>query len=189
MKAVSRAIVFYIASLLSFITPASATTYFLSDVTFSDGGTAFGSFTTMFNESMIYPVDITTTAGTALPGAHYGDGSYWPNYGSCTALPSFPGTGCNLYDTSGPVQLFYSLYLSTNSPGPGPIIYGGEQICFAFNCRPVRTIVSGEFTLTAPDVAPVPSPIVGAGLPGIVAALAGLIGWRRSRFSTHHKPR
>ena len=34
------------------------------------------------------------------------------------------------------------------------------------------------------DIAPVPVPIVGAGLPGIVMAIAGFIGWRRSRHAS-----
>jgi hypothetical protein len=34
-----------------------------------------------------------------------------------------------------------------------------------------------------PFVVPVPSPVVGAGLPGLVMAVAGFIGWRRSRRS------
>jgi hypothetical protein len=32
-------------------------------------------------------------------------------------------------------------------------------------------------------IAPVPNPIVGAGLPGLLMAIAGFIGWRRSRRS------
>jgi len=35
--------------------------------------------------------------------------------------------------------------------------------------------------MVAPFVAPVPGPIVGAGLPALLMAIAGFIGWRRSR--------
>ena len=41
--------------------------------------------------------------------------------------------------------------------------------------------VSTNGTWSAFVAAPVPGPIVGAGLPGLMMAIAGFIGWRRSR--------
>jgi len=38
--------------------------------------------------------------------------------------------------------------------------------------------------MVAPFVAPVPGPIVGAGLPALLMAIAGFIGWRRSRHAS-----
>lgn len=38
-----------------------------------------------------------------------------------------------------------------------------------------------HYTFSPVTIAPVPGPIVGAGLPGILITIAGFIGWRRSR--------
>lgn len=37
------------------------------------------------------------------------------------------------------------------------------------------------WTMSSITIAPVPSPIVGAGIPGLLMAIAGFIGWRHSR--------
>jgi len=53
-------------------------------------------------------------------------------------------------------------------------VFCGSPLCYlAYNHDP------GVWTPV--DLAPVPSPIVGAGLPGLFVAVAGFIGWRRSR--------
>lgn len=81
--AVAMVIAFAVAML-----PAAAGPYVinyqLNNVTFQDGGTASGGFTVLFNPSSLYngmeqliAVDITTTSGTTLFGAHYNDPNFW----------------------------------------------------------------------------------------------------------------
>jgi hypothetical protein len=52
---------------------------------------------------------------------------------------------------------------------PAAISSGGEALCYIYLCEVKRTIVPSDLTL----VAPVPAPGVGAGLPGLVMAVAG----------------
>jgi hypothetical protein len=40
-----------------------------------------------------------------------------------------------------------------------------------------------SLNVSSVSVSEVPSPIIGAGLPGLLMAIAGFIGWRRSRYS------
>lgn len=60
----------------------------------------------------------------------------------------------------------------------------GDYVELGGGCFPICYLASNR----APGVwtpvdltAPVPSPMVGAGLPGLAMAIAGFIGWRRSR--------
>jgi len=86
-----------IASALS-VLPAAATpfviNYQLNNVTFLDGGTASGSFSAVFDTTtwsntftQLLAVDITTTQGSLLPGAHYTNLNNW---GAGIAGPSLP---------------------------------------------------------------------------------------------------
>jgi hypothetical protein len=87
MKRHLFAAVMAITSVIS-ILPAAAGPYVinyrLNNVTFLDGGTAFGDFTVLFDPSSQYngieqliAVDITTTPGTTFLGAHYNDPNFF----------------------------------------------------------------------------------------------------------------
>src|SRR5689334_13211018 len=52
----------------------------LSDVTFSDGGTASGSFVFDVDTGIITDLDVTTTGGSVLPGHHYLDAGGFAPY-------------------------------------------------------------------------------------------------------------
>jgi len=94
----------------------------------------------------------------------------------CTSFPAEAncGSGGTLIDTSNtnPIDLlnFLSTYpgLSPDTDGTGT---GGA------------TILSEEYLLsgTGPGPIGVPGPIAGAGLPGLILAGAGLLGWWRRR--------
>jgi hypothetical protein len=72
------------------------------------------------------------------------------------------------------------------SDTPFNFAYSGGAISLLLNDltllpnNAVQNLV-GQFSVTA--TAPVPGPIVGAGLPGLVMAFAGLIAWRRRRMA------
>jgi hypothetical protein len=67
---------------------------------------------------------------------------------------------------------------------PRMYVFNGEGT-FQFGTCPSSFFPCGFFhaatTTFSSDISPVPGPIVGAGLPGLLMAIAGLIGWRRSR--------
>jgi hypothetical protein len=84
-------------------------------------------------------------------------------------------TALNLHGSNGAGQ---SLYLTS---GFGFIQYGGTcgSYCALIN---LETVTIHDEGLSA--VLAVPGPIAGAGLPGLLMAIAGFIGWRRSRRAT-----
>ena len=160
--------------------PANASTidWTLSGVTFDDGGTATGTFSTDSTSGDVTAFDIVTTAGTTLGGATYdstasgiysSDGVYSPN--------SFIVENFN---TSTYVNFEFVNSLTT--PGTDDLILsvGTDYASYECNfCNPVRGIVSGD-AVSGDNVGATPLPTT---IPLFASGLGalGLLGWRRRR--------
>jgi hypothetical protein len=107
-------------------------------------------------------------------------------------IDSSQGSGAFLSFTNGAVTGWY-MELRLGCDGFGFLnpcrLESGSNLGDHVYARPPYPGVSFEAhvdssgTWSAVAAAPVPGPIVGAGLPGLLMAIAGFIGWRRSRRS------
>jgi hypothetical protein len=118
---------------------------------FDDGGTLSGSFVFDTDTSAYTDVNITTTAGSTLPGGIFGSGS-GDSYGFAATIPS--------------TNLFLDFFPEVN--GNASVTMYGNQTYPTLN--QVRSIERGEAVLAS--LAPVPVPttayLFGSGLLGLI---------------------
>lgn len=146
---------------------AQPTVYYLQNVTFSDGGTASGTFTYDATTNRYSNVNVTTTAGTVrTAGATY---LYVCGQDVPTCTGVFPDeTGSlnlttNAADQTGlpGFALFFLIPMSTYSGfdygiGPNQLSSGTEANCSNASCAgaaaPVRFTTAGSIVQTEPSM-------------------------------------
>ena len=100
----------------------------LSGATFTDGGSASGSFLYDADTSTMTGYDVTTTAGTVLSGSHYVDlnGSFppYPSNGFAVTIPDAPPLPLN-----SPFLALQFQSLLSNAGGSINLLAGGEGFC------------------------------------------------------------
>jgi hypothetical protein len=163
--------------LLAAVAHATPVNWALHGVTFSDGGTATGSFIYDADTNQFSAISITTTTGSALPGATFTYVCTSP----CVGLTPSSANGLFLTafsssDQTGKpgVALFFSPNLSNAG---GNVVVGGLQgICTDAVCTSpgsvTRTVTAGAATGLLPPVA-LPALSLGS-LTLLVAALCAV---------------
>jgi hypothetical protein len=143
------------------VNPSLATivTLDLSEATFSDGGTASGSMTIDYTQPGIYVLEsynITTTAGSLLPGQTYQAVGVGLSCGGCELI---------LAKNGGSLDIFNSI-----DSNIAPSSLSGAETSSGFPTFETRDFTAGDW------VPEVPGPTVGTGASSF--ALAALfLGW------------
>lgn len=170
-----RSIIISITLIVSSPVFAIPVTWTLDGVVFDDGGVASGSFIYDASTDIYSAVDIITTAGTSMPGAHYQYATFFlGNSGNVVGLTDINGP-----DLSGAAAWFMEFSGGlTNLGGTVSLVsaFGGESFCADPDCAisvgppEFRQVIAG----TASAV-PIPAAVWLFG-----SALVGL-GWMRRK--------
>src|SRR5688572_18672087 len=142
----------------------------LSGATFTDGGTASGSFLYDANSSTVTDFDVTTTAGSVLLGNHYVDlnGAFppYPSNGFAVVIPEAPPLPPNA-----PFLALQFQSALSNAGGAINLLAGGEGFCTDSVCSAGsyrRGFIAGT-VIGMPERVQVPEPgalsllVLGAG--------------------------
>lgn len=171
-RSLIAALVLFVAFCVPSIASADGLSWTLTGVTFDDGGTASGSFNYNAVTNTFSNIDITTTAGSAFPGATYTTLSgAFP--GSSTSTSLFLGASSGSF--TGPLLLLFFDAPLINSGGTvtAPLTtgldFGGGEGSLSTEAR---FITGGAATSTV--VTPEPSALSLLGV-GLAALLAGAV--------------
>lgn len=174
-------------------------TWTLHDFVFDDGGTASGSYVYDAASNTYSGIAITTTVGVAPVFVPVGPTflAFFPGGTYDAQLPAFGGASnffsginsANLPNLTGATAFIFALVGSMTDGGGTILVDTGplnppEGTCQNAECNaissPQRTLISGDVFAT-PEASPVPGPVVGAGIPGLVMAFGGFLAWRRRK--------
>jgi hypothetical protein len=154
LRCTITALVLSVAAAMIPTASADQVTWNLVNVTFSDRGTASGSFVFDANTNTVSSVNITTTAGTSFVGATYTgeDPGFLPD---ATAMDVV--TNPLLSDLTGTPDLFMSFQSALTDLG-GTIALltnGGESMCINPGCTlagpKLRALATGEVVSSVPE--------------------------------------
>ncbi len=161
-------------SVCSVFASAGPVVWTLSGVTFSDGGTASGSFVYNADTNTYSSINVTTTTGSVRTGATY----LFQNGGGAGALGMVTVAVANL---TGTPDLALSFSSSLTNAGGARTLTGFEATCQNAGCSsqvaPLRNVSGGSIQAAAPPPPGVPLP------PTVILTLtgAGLIGLHQTR--------
>lgn len=128
---------FCLSLLASFQVSSTPITWELVDFSFSDGGSAYGSFTYDSELDIFADIDIYTTAGSDLGGRHYtATAGVWgsmPHYGvlafSDSSGPDFTGAGWFRIDA------YIDFEATLGSIVDQWLAVGAESFCINYSCN------------------------------------------------------